>query len=86
MRFCGMRTGISIDVTTHDRQRLAAIVVDRNSPSKHVWRANIVLLTADGCGTAEIMRRGGVSKTAVWRWQARFSAARSNRRRQLRTA
>jgi transposase len=30
------------------------------------------LLTADGCGTAEIMRRAGTSKTAVWRWQERF--------------
>jgi transposase len=31
-----------------------------------------VLLTADGAGTAEIMRTAGVSKTAVWRWQGRF--------------
>src|ERR1700760_4886607 len=67
-----MRTGITVEVTADDRQRLAAIVADRNSPQKHVWRANIVLLTADGCGTTEIMRRAGVSKTAVWRWQARF--------------
>jgi hypothetical protein len=44
-----MRTGITVDVTANDRQRLAAIVADRNSPQKHVWRANIVLLTADGC-------------------------------------
>jgi hypothetical protein len=27
----------------------------------------IVLLSADGVGTAEIMRTAGVSKTAVWR-------------------
>src|SRR4051794_16840137 len=67
-----MRTGISVHVTASDRQRLATIVADRNSPQKHVWRANIVLLTAEGCGTTEIMRRAGVSKTAVWRWQARF--------------
>jgi hypothetical protein len=40
-------------------------VADRNSPQKHVWRANIVLLTADGCGTAEIMHRsGGVERTS----------------------
>ncbi len=31
-----------------------------------------MLLTADGCGTAEIMRCTGTSKTAVWRWQERF--------------
>jgi hypothetical protein len=44
-------------------------------PRKHVWRANIVLLTAAGCGTAEIMRGARVSKTAVWRWQERFMSA-----------
>jgi transposase len=67
-----MRTGITVEVGATDRQRLAAIVADRNSPQKHVWRAQIVLLTADGCGTTEIMRRTGTSKTAVWRWQERF--------------
>src|ERR1700749_2776121 len=69
MRVCGMRRGIKVDVTATDRQQLAAIVADRNSPQKHVWRAQIVLLTADGCGTAEIMRRTDTSETAVWRWQ-----------------
>ena len=67
-----MRTGISIDVSPASRARLDAIVADRNSPQKHVWRARIVLLTAAGAGTAEIMRTAGVSKTAVWRWQERF--------------
>lgn len=67
-----MRTGISLEVSPADRLRLDAIVADRNSPQKHVWRARIVLLTAAGAGTAEIMRTAGVSKTAVWRWQERF--------------
>ena len=52
-----MRTGIIVEVSATDRRRLNAIVADRNSPQKHVWRAQIVLLTAQGCGTAEIMRR-----------------------------
>jgi transposase len=52
--------------------RLEAVVADRNSPQKHVWRARIVLLTADGRGTAEIMQQTSKSKTAVWRWQERF--------------
>src|SRR6267378_3748411 len=72
MRVWGMRTGISMDVSPATRVRLDAIVADRNSPQKHVWRARIVLLTADGAGTAEIMRAAGVSKTAVWRWRERF--------------
>jgi transposase len=69
-----MRAGIVVKVTPEDRRRLEAIVSNRNSPQKHVWRAKIVLATADGCGTAEIMRRSGKSKPAVWTWQARFMA------------
>jgi transposase len=68
-----MRTGISIDVNPTSHARLAAIVADRNSSQKHVWRARIVLLTAAGAGTNEIMRAAGVSKTAVWRWQEGFA-------------
>jgi transposase len=70
-----MRQGIVVEVSAADRTRLEAVVADRNSPQKHVWRARIVLLTADGLGTAEIMRRTGKSKTAVWRWQERFMSA-----------
>ena len=39
-----------------------------------VWRAKIVLATADGHGTNEIMRRTGKSKPCVWRWQERYVA------------
>jgi transposase len=67
-----MRTGILIQVSPADRARLAAIVADRNTPQKHVWRARIVLLSVKGHGTHAIMREAGVSKTAVWRWQERF--------------
>jgi hypothetical protein len=51
-----MRAGIVVNVTRAARHRLEAMVLDRSAPQKHVWRANIVLATADGCGTAEIMR------------------------------
>ena len=67
-----MREGIIIEVNAADRERLAAVVADRNSPQKHVWRAKIILLTADGHGTTEIMRRTGKAKTVIWRWQERF--------------
>ena len=67
-----MRTGIVVEVSAADRRQLVAIAADRNSPQKHVWRAQIVLLTAQGCGTAEIMRRADASKTTVWRWQERY--------------
>lgn len=67
-----MRQGIAVELCTADRSHLEALVADRNTPQKHVWRSRIVLLTADGFGTVEIMRRTAKSKTAVWRWQERF--------------
>ena len=67
-----MRAGIVVNVTRADRRRLEAIVSDRSAPQKHVWRAKIILATADGCGTTEIMRRSGKAKPVVWRWQERF--------------
>ncbi len=73
MRVFGMRTGISIAVSPSDRRRLQVLVGDRNAAQKHAWRAEIVLLTSDGAGTIEIMRRTGKSKTCVWRWQERFA-------------
>ena len=74
MRSWGMRTGISLEVSPSDRRRLEALVGNRNTAQKHVWRARIVLLSADGLGTVEIMRRTGKSKPCVWRWQERFMA------------
>jgi transposase len=68
-----MRTGISFQVSPDDRHRLEAVVRDRNTPRKHVWRAQIVLYTADGLGTNAIMRATGKSKNCVWRWQERFA-------------
>jgi hypothetical protein len=67
-----MRAGKSLSVSSADIRRLKALVQDRNTPQKHVWRAEIVLLTAGGVGANEIMRRTAKSKTCVWRWQERF--------------
>jgi len=61
-----MREGINVEVSAADRARLEAVAADRNSPQKHVWRARIVLATADGLGTGEIVRRTGKSKPCVW--------------------
>jgi transposase len=70
-----MRKDVVVDASAADRARLEAVAANRNSPQKHVWRATIILLTTDGLGTVEIMRRTGKSKTCVWRWQERFMAA-----------
>src|SRR3989304_2964161 len=81
MRVWRMRTGISFVVSPTDRARLAALISDRNSLQKHVWRAEIVLLSAAGAGTVEIMRRTGKSKTCVWRWQEGFQGLRGDKTR-----
>jgi hypothetical protein len=50
-------------VTPEDRRRLEAIILDRSAPQKHVWRAEIILATADGYGTTGIMRRSWEGQT-----------------------
>ena len=72
-----MHERTNIRLSAADRSELKAVVANRNSPQKHVWRAKIVLLTADGHGTAEIMRATGKAKTVIWRWQERFRRRRS---------
>jgi hypothetical protein len=62
-----MRPRISITLNSTARRCLQAIIRNRNAAQKHVWRAEIVLLPADGFGTVEIMRSTGKSKTCVWR-------------------
>jgi transposase len=74
MRVWGMHERTQIKLSATDRAALEAVVANRNSPQKHVWRAEIVLLTAAGHGTAEIMRQTGKAKTVIWRWQERFGS------------
>ena len=69
-----MRKGIEVRLGPGDRERLEAVIGSGNSPQKHVWRARIVLLSADGVGTMAIQRQTGKGKPTIWRWQARFMA------------
>ena len=62
------RDDICLYLGPADRAELQALLTDRNTPRKVVWRAEIVLATADGCGTFEVMRRAKASKPTVWRW------------------
>jgi len=47
------------------------LLTDRNTRNV-LWRVEIVLATADGCGTFEIMRSANTSKPTVWRWETRY--------------
>ena len=60
-----MHERTNIQLSAIDRSALEAVVANRNSAQKHVWRAKIVLMTADGYGTAEIMRATGKVKTVI---------------------
>ena len=60
-------------VSGEDRARLEALVADRNQALKHVQRAWIVLHSADWRSVAEVPRRVGVGRPAVWRWQRRYA-------------
>lgn len=62
-----MHERTNIQLSAIDRSALEAVVANRNSAQKHVWRAKIVLMTADGYGTVEIMRATGKAKTVIWR-------------------
>src|SRR5436305_13666516 len=70
----GMKKGIEVRLGPGDRDRLEGVIGSGNSPQKHVWRAPIVLLSADGVGTMAIQRQTGKGKPTIWRWQARFMA------------
>jgi transposase len=66
------REDICLYLGPADRAELQVLLTNRNTPRKLVWRAEIVLATAGGHGTFEIMRRAKTSKPTVWRWQARY--------------
>ena len=62
-------------VSVGDRARLEAIIADRNRAQKHAMRARIILWSAERLAVAEVARRAGVGRPAVWRWQRRFAEA-----------
>lgn len=68
-----MAQPVSIIVTPDDRVRLAAVIGDRNSPLKHIQRARIVFLSSERLPVLDIVKRIGLSRPAVWRWQVRHA-------------
>jgi transposase len=61
-----------IELRQEERSRLEKLVTAPRTLNRHVWRARIVLLSAEGVGSIVIARRVGKSKRTVWRWQERF--------------
>ena len=56
-----------------DRERLAAIVSDRNRQRKHGVRAQLILASAERGPVQQVAARLGISRPMVWRWQQRFA-------------
>src|SRR6266446_8107975 len=70
-----MAQTVCVNVSAVDRERLEAIVVDRNQRQKYVKRARIVLASADRGSAQRVAQSIGVSRPTVWRWQQRFAEA-----------
>jgi transposase len=68
------KTEACIWLAPADRAMLEGWVSRRNTPQKVVWRARIVLLSADRVGVMAIGRAVGKSKVTVSRWQERYLA------------
>ena len=68
------KTPACIWLSPADRATLEGWVGERNTPQKLVWRARIVLLSADRVGVMRIARAIGKSKVTVGRWQERYLA------------
>ena len=68
-----MAQTVCVIVSGSDRQRLEAVVADRNQLRKHVERAQVVLTSVQGRPVRHVADLVGVSRPMVWRWQRRFA-------------
>src|SRR3972149_1901599 len=67
-----MRTSKRLFMGNNDRVTLEKIMRNGNTPQKVAMRARIVLMSADGIDTGEIMRQLGTSTPTVTRWRHRY--------------
>jgi transposase len=69
-----MALTVGVEVSDRDREVLRSWTRSSSIQAGLAQRARVVLLAADGLGTAEIVRRVGISKPAVIGWKRRFAA------------
>ena len=67
-----MRTSKRMNVNDKDRVRLNQVVRNGNTPQKVALRTRIVLLSANGISTGEIMRQLGTTTPTITRWRDRY--------------
>ena len=69
-----MRTSRQINISDKDRGQLIQIVRNMNTSQKSALRARIVLLSADGLSTGEIMRQLNTTTPTITRWRDRYES------------
>ena len=69
-----MRTSKQINVKDRDREQLNQVVRNGNTPQKIALRARIVLLSADGISTGEMMQQLGTTTPTISRWRDRYES------------
>ena len=67
-----MRTSKRILVSDKDRVQLEQVVRNGNTPQKVALRVRIVLLSADGVSTGEMMRELATTTPTITRWRNRY--------------
>ena len=70
-----MRTSKRLFVSDKDRKVLEEIARNGNTPQKLAFRARIVLLSADGTATSEIIHQLGTSTPTITRWRERYETS-----------
>ena len=65
---------VGVDLSARDREVLLSWTRSPSIQAGLAQRARVVLLAAEGVGTAEIVRRVGLSKPAVIGWKRRYAA------------
>ena len=69
-----MRTSKQIDVSDKDREQLNQIVRNGNTQQKVALRARIVLLSAEGISTGEMMQQLGTTTPTISRWRELYES------------
>ena len=64
---------VPVCLSESERAGLRRLIRGRNTPQKVVLRASIVLLTADGVPTSEIMERLQTTCPTITRWRQRYA-------------
>ena len=64
---------VPVSVSDHERAELERLIRGRNTPQKVAQRASIIVLSADGVPTSEIMEQLRTTCPTISRWRQRFA-------------